>query len=146
MGRDPGRARQRAHDAAHAARAGLCAGEGHRGFTVATYNFWAGVCNAAVVDHEVARERHGWFTFVVSSEEDRPANARPEDGVTWLDWGRYLDGQLTFRFLLRRDPMLVALKKAVDGGVASAEIAAYVPQAVHRSRGEFEARGAGMLA
>lgn len=120
-------------------------GKDIRGFTVATYNFWAGVCNAAVVDHEVARDRDGWFTIVVSRAEDRPRNARAEDGVTWLDWGRYLDGQLTFRFLLRRDPKLVALKEAVDGGTASAAIAPYVPRATHCSRRAFESRGAAVL-
>lgn len=120
-------------------------GKDIRGFTVATYNFWAGICNAAVVDHEVARDGDGWYTIVVSREEDRPRNARPEHGVTWLDWGCYLDGQLTFRFLLRRDPMLVALQEAVDGGVASPAIAPYVPRAVHCSRAAFEARGAGVV-
>ena len=40
----------------------------------------------------------------------------------------------------------VQATEAVDGGVASAEVAPYVPRAVHCSRGEFEARGAEVLA
>jgi hypothetical protein len=116
-----------------------------RGYTIATYNFWAGICNAAVVDREVALDEDGWSTVVVSAAEDRPENATRENGVTWLDWGHYLDGQLTYRFLLRRDPPLRALERAIATGTASPEIAPYVPRAAHCSRRDFEARGAGVL-
>ena len=112
-----------------------------RGFTITTYNFWAGICNSAVVDHEVALDADGCFTLVVSREEDRPDNATPEGGVTWLDWGPYLDGQLTFRLLLRRDPLLLQLREAIVSGEASAEIAPYVPRARHCSRECFERGG-----
>jgi len=116
-------------------------GKDIRGFTVTTYNFWAGICNAAVVDHEVALDDGGWFTLVVSRAEDRPGNATASNGITWLDWGSYLDGQLTFRFLLRRDPKLQALKRAIDEGEVNREIAPYVPNAGHCTRAEFEAEG-----
>lgn len=113
-------------------------GKDIRGYTVTTYNFWAGICNAAVIDHEIALDADGWYTLVVSTEENRPANATPESGVTWLDWGPYLDGQLTFRFLLRRDPMLVQLHDAIVSGRPSAAIAPYVPVAKHCSKADFE--------
>ncbi len=116
-------------------------GKDIRGFTVTTYNFWAGICNGALVDHEIALDDEGWFTLVVSREEDRPANASAANAVTWIDWGRYLDGQLTFRFLLRRDPVLQQLREAVTSGKASKEIAPYVPFAAHTSRAIFEAGG-----
>ncbi len=116
-------------------------GKDIRGFTVTTYNFWAGICNAAVVDHEVVRDEEGCFTLVVSTAENRPANATAEQGVTWLDWGDYLDGQLTFRFLLRRNSKLQALQRAIETGEASPEIAPYVPRAGHCSRREFEGGG-----
>jgi len=112
-----------------------------RGFTVTTYNFWAGICNAAVVDHEVAVDEAGFYTLVVSSAADRPRTATADHGATWLDWGDYLDGQLTFRFLLRRDPPLRALHDAIVSGNPSAEIAPYVPRAGHCSRQAFEQRG-----
>ena len=116
-------------------------GKDIRGFTVTTYNFWAGICEAAVVDHEIAVDADGYYTLVVSKKEDRPANATPENGVTWLDWGDYLDGQLTYRLLLRRSETLTKLRKAVEEGEADPSIAAYVPRSKHVSRAEFEARG-----
>ena len=114
-------------------------GKDIRGYTITTYNFWAGICNDAKIDHEVILDPDGWYTLVVSTEENRPQNATLKDGVTWLDWGAYLDGQLTWRFLLRRDPKLVALHDAIVGGQPTAEIAPYVPVARHVSKEEFEA-------
>jgi len=61
--------------------------------------------------------------------------------VTWLDWGDYLDGQLTFRCLIRRDPKLVALREAIESGEASPEIAPYVPRAGHCPHEAFEHTG-----
>jgi hypothetical protein len=116
-------------------------GKDIRGFTITTYNFWSGICNSAVVDRDVARDEDGWITLVVSTEGNRPANATADNGVTWLDWGPYLDGQLTFRFLLRRDEKLQAVREAIVSGQASPEIAPFVPQAKHCTRAEFEAGG-----
>lgn len=116
-------------------------GKDIRGFTITTYNFWAGICNDAKVDHELALDDEGFFTLVVSRYGDRPSNATAENNVTWLDWGDYLDGQLTFRFLLRRDPPLVKLREAVVSGEASPEIAPYVPRAAHCTREIFEHGG-----
>ena len=114
------------------------AGKDIRGYTVTTYNFWAGICNDAKIDHEIALDEEGWYTLVVSTAENRPVNADPENGVTWLDWGPYLDGQLTWRFLLRRDPKLVALHEAIVSGQADPAIAPYVPTARHVSKADFE--------
>jgi hypothetical protein len=94
-----------------------------------------------VADHEIVKDADGWYTIVVSREEDRPANATADHGVTWMDWGPYLDGQLTFRFLLRRDPPLVELRRAVETGESSPEIAPYVPRSGHCTRLEFERKG-----
>jgi hypothetical protein len=116
-------------------------GKDIRGFTVTTYNFWAGICEDAKVDNELARDEDGYFTLAVSSRDNRPANATAADGVTWLDWGDYLDGQLTFRFLLRRDPLLQQLAEAIETGSATPAIEPYVPRAAHCSRAQFEAGG-----
>lgn len=116
-------------------------GKDIRGFTVTTYNFWAGICEAAVVDHEIAVDEDGFYTLVVSTPENRPGNATAENGVTWLDWGQYLDGQLTYRMLLRRSEMLTRLRNAVETGEADAAIAPYVPRSKHTTREAFEAQG-----
>jgi hypothetical protein len=112
-----------------------------RGFTVTNYNFWAGIANTSLVDDEIARDADGWMTLVVSSAGERPSNATAAHGVTWLDWGPYLDGQLTFRCLLRRDPLLQQLRLAIETGDAPPEIAPYVPRAAHGTRADFEAAG-----
>jgi len=108
---------------------------------VTNYNFWAGVANTSLIDHEVARDGDGFMTLVVSSAENRPRNATAAQGCTWLDWGPYLDGQLSFRFLLRRNPLLVALRRAIEEGRVSDEIAPYVPRTGHCSRKAFESLG-----
>ncbi len=112
-----------------------------RAFTVTTYNFWAGICEDAVIDVDIPVDDRGYYTIVVSSKEDRPSNATAENGVAWLDWGTYLDGQLTFRLLVRRQESLVKLKAAVETGEAAAEIAPYVPQSKHCSKQAFEEKG-----
>ncbi len=116
-------------------------GKDIRGFTVTTYNLWAGICEDAVIDTDIAVDESGYYTIVVSSKEDRPSNATKENGVTWLDWGTYLDGQLTFRLLVRRQELLVKLRSAVETGEVAAEIAAYVPQSKHCSQEDFEQKG-----
>lgn len=42
---------------------------------------------ATVYDEEMPLDEHGNFTIVMSWQEDRPKNARPECGVKWLDFG-----------------------------------------------------------
>ncbi len=112
-----------------------------RGWTVTTYNFWAGVCNSALVDHEIPLDEDGFYTLVVSTAAARPSNATADHGVTWLDWGPYMDGQFTFRMLVRRNPKLRALAEAIDSGVADPGIEPYVPRAAHCTRAEFERVG-----
>jgi len=116
-------------------------GKDIRGFTVTTYNFWAGVCNTGLLDREIPRDDDGFYTLVVSTAENRPANATVDNGVAWLDWGPYIDGQLTFRMLVRRNPKLEQLRVAIDSGEAGPEIEPYVPRAVHCSRDTFERGG-----
>ncbi len=117
------------------------AGKQIRGFTVTNYNFWAGIAVSSLIDHQIARDEQGFMTLVVSAAENRPANATAENGVTWIDWGPYLDGQITFRLLLRRNPLLQALEEAINHGDAGDEVRPYVPKAAHCSRADFERGG-----
>jgi hypothetical protein len=61
--------------------------------------------------------------------------------VTWLDGGRFRDGQLSLRMLLRRDPLLVGLRRAIDSGETPPGIAPFVPRVAVCSRAVFEAEG-----
>ena len=112
-----------------------------RSWTINTYNMFAGVSRAAKIDYEIALDDDGYYTIVVSRKQDLPKNATPENGVTWIDWGPYLDGWLCFRFLMGRDRLLQLVKKAIDTGETAPEIAEYVPQVGHCSIDEFEQHG-----
>lgn len=46
-----------------------------------------GLCYDSVMDEEIITDREGWYILVFSTSEDRPRNARPENGVTWRNWG-----------------------------------------------------------
>ena len=112
-----------------------------RMFSVCTYNFWNGTANACVIDEGVAADENGDYTLVVSDGTHRPANARAEQGVTWLDSGPFLDGQLTFRMLLEEQLLLRGLRRALDGGQPSPEVAGFVPRSAFCSRRTFEESG-----
>ncbi|MEU6670635.1 hypothetical protein [Streptomyces sp. NPDC046727] len=43
--------------------------------------------SSCAADFQTARDRDGRYTYVVSTAQDRPANATTKDGVTWIDWG-----------------------------------------------------------
>jgi hypothetical protein len=109
-------------------------------WTVCSYNFWNGIANDCRSDEDSA-EAGAMVTIVASDAANRPRNATPEQGVTWLDTGRFLDGQLTFRMLLADAPLLAALRRAIDTGEASPEVAPFVPRSASCSRETFEAGG-----
>jgi len=54
-----------------------------------------GPAYTSIMDEDIASDRDGrertsrdgWYTIVFSRAEDRPQNAVPEHGVTWVDWG-----------------------------------------------------------
>ena len=71
---------------------------GERVFTRGQLRYWS-MCSVSmqpygvtdtvgcVNDSRLVTNRNGWYTLVVSTPEDRPANARPRCGVTWLPGG-----------------------------------------------------------
>ena len=96
--------------------------------------FEGGILIALPVGHQLPIGRG-----VRAGARSRRAGHVPK--VAWLDWGPYLDGQVTFRFLLRRDSLLRQLRRAVDTGEVSEEISPFVPRAGHCTRQDFEATG-----
>lgn len=113
-------------------------------FTVCGYNFWNGRANGCVVDEDIAVDEHGEYTLVVSDALHRPKNATDEFGATWIDWGPFLDGQLTYRMLMSSDELLSRMRVLVDDdgdGGEDPEAEAYVPRSAHCSREIYEAGG-----
>jgi hypothetical protein len=84
----------------------------------------------------------------VSKAADRPANARAECGVAWLDWGERGDGagNPDYGFLIMRN-MLVspdfaqAIQRVPKPGEEQAAMGPYFPRSEYTSRAAFEARG-----
>ncbi len=66
-------------------------GEGDRYETAVNYN--------SLMDDEVVLNGEREYVIVYSTAEDRPANAVPENGVTWVDWGTRARQTLTIRWM-----------------------------------------------
>lgn len=51
-----------------------------------------------IFDEHVVRNSAGYYTLVISREQDRPRNARPECGISWLPWRISGYGVLVWRY------------------------------------------------
>ena len=109
-------------------------------YNLCTYNFWNGSAINCLLENQLRRDTHGYYTLVIAAAEDRPDNLQ-QQAATWLDRGPYLDGQLSYRFVYRENPYVQAIAAGVRGEPVSAEMADYVPRAVHCSRSQFEQGG-----
>jgi hypothetical protein len=111
-----------------------------RGFTVCGYNFYAGYANQCLTDHQLSLDKNGYYTIVVSAA--KPDNADRRGRANWIPLGPYLDGQITYRFFLRGQPMLQRLATAISTGQASRRLDRYVPKMAYCSMRVFERDGA----
>jgi hypothetical protein len=101
-----------------------------------------------LADRQVPIDAARRYTIVMSKAADRPANARPECGVGWLDWGERGDGagRPDYGFLIMRN-MLVspsfaeAIQRVPRPGAEAETMGPYFPATAYASRSEFEARG-----
>ena len=91
-------------------------------------------------DEQVVVDESGYYTVVISRPENRPANARPECGVTWLHWGPKADNLLILRHMLADPNFEHAVQKVPDASGAEAEVMGpFHPSGRHFSVAEFEA-------
>jgi hypothetical protein len=123
------------------------AGESHsatdkdvRLYTLCTYNIWAGSAVDCMLDNELAVDPQGYYTLVISDQAHRPSNLEPMH-ATWIDWGPYLDGQLSYRHVYRENPIVQEIAKGVLGQSVSEELRPFIPVATPCNRDEFEAGG-----
>ncbi|WP_046243775.1 hypothetical protein [Hymenobacter terrenus] len=58
-----------------------------------------GIPSSCVMDEEIVTDKDGRYVLVYSLPENRPRNATPANGVTWLDWGPQAHGGWTIRWL-----------------------------------------------
>lgn len=94
-------------------------------------------------DGQVTLDTQGNYTFVVSTEADRPANATPEAGVNWLPWGDTDEVNiLLVRNMLPAPGFAHAIQKVTPGARGEVVMGAFYPQAWYCTRERFEKMGA----
>ena len=109
-------------------------------FTLCTYNIWSGSARQCLLDQELLVDEEGFYTLIVADEDHLPANAQSE-AATWIDWGPYLDGQLTWRMVYRENPFARRIAFALNGGYVPESMQDYVPKAFPCTRRRFEEAG-----
>lgn len=94
-------------------------------------------------DSDVLVDDDGRYTFVISTPEDRPANATAADGVTWLDWGSTeVDNLLLLRQMLADRTFAEAATNVAPGTLAASAMGRYAPEAAYCRASTFEQGGA----
>jgi hypothetical protein len=100
---------------------------------------------SCIYDEQLVRDARGRGIVLVSKAADRPSNARPECGVTWLDWGSGDESLLIYRNMLplpQADfPHAVQYVPGPPGQHEASVMRAYYPYASHMMRAQFEALG-----
>lgn len=109
-------------------------------YNLCTYNFWNGSANQCLLDNQLRRDDQDFYTLVISNAENRPDNLE-ERAATWIDWGPYLDGQISYRFVYRENPFVQAVAAGARGEPVLPELEDYVPVAVHCQQKQFERGG-----
>ena len=95
-----------------------------------------------VFDAEVPLDGSGYYTIVVSTPADRPANATQANGVAWLDWGnRVVDLLLLFRNMLPAASFTQSAVSVAPGQLATTTMGEFAPLEATCSTATFESGG-----
>lgn len=89
-----------------------------------------------VMDENIATDKAGNFTIVVSSEADKPANARKECGITWMPWRTAL-ASLVFRYQSTAEAYWKHTPHRVTWGEGDMLLSTYDPNALEKTMGEY---------
>ena len=106
-----------------------------------------GAADDCVYDEQAPLDAHNRYTIVVSTPEVRPANARPECGVAWMNWGvgdgigNPHGGFLAFRHMLPSAGFKNSLWATHGLGDERRALGDYYPEATYEAKPAFEARG-----
>lgn len=93
-------------------------------------------------DFQAALDAQGRYTLVVSSPAQRPANAVPSNGVTWLSTGPFSDVYVDYRQGLPAPGFEEAVQLARPGEDLVSRLGAYYPSIAYCSTATFETGGA----
>ncbi len=118
------------------------AAPGHqvRLYNICTYNFWNGGAIQCILENVLPKDSDDFYTLVVSNQENRPSNLAAQK-AQWIDWGPYLDGQLTYRFVYRDNEIVQAIAAAARDEKIDPQLQPYVPKATVCNKETFEQGG-----
>jgi hypothetical protein len=102
-----------------------------------TQRFWD-----CLYDEEIPRDASGNFVVVISHADQRPANARPECGVAWLNWGPLGSSALILRNMLPAPDFTHAVQNIQDLDAEHEVMGEYYPFGTYSSRAAFESLSA----
>jgi hypothetical protein len=124
---------------------------GERRFREGQIRYWS-LCTASVQPYGVTdtigcvndaglvTDRHRRFTVVVSTPEDRPANARRGCGVTWLPFGARPTAALIMRNQLESPGFDRAIQDVHQPGEERRVMGSFLPRGRYTSTAGFERR------
>jgi hypothetical protein len=96
---------------------------------------------SCAADYHAAIKR-GYYTYVISDPDARPANATAGNGVTWLPWGGvFPSGYVIYRNLLPAPTFAQAIQKVGETSSPESVMGPYFPSTVYCSKATFEAGG-----
>ncbi|WP_299690292.1 hypothetical protein [Hydrocarboniphaga sp.] len=121
-----------------------------RYWSICNYEAYTQKAMACLYDEQLPLDAERGYTIVVSRAGDRPANARRECGVAWLEWtaagdgaGHDDDGMLFLRNMLPSPGFTHAVQSTSRPGDEREVMGEYLPVAAYSSVAEFERRGCG---
>lgn len=101
--------------------------------------------NDCLFDEQVPVDENGMYTIVISREEDRPRNARPECGIGWLPMANDGDGALDedvtivqIRNMLASPAFDEAIQNVEEIGTEKEIMGPYLPNSFYTTTGAFE--------
>jgi hypothetical protein len=101
---------------------------------------------ACATDDQTSVGRDGFMNYVVSTPSERPANARPKCGVTWIPWGPQAGGVLIYRHMLPNPSFAHAIQRVPEQGKEKQVMGDYLPVSrYYAGRAAFEKLGCKQL-
>jgi hypothetical protein len=101
---------------------------------------------ACATDDQTTVNRDGFMNYVVSTPGDRPANARPACGVTWIPWGPQAGGALIYRHMLPDPKFARAIQRVPAQGKERQVMGDYFPVSRYfAGKAAFEKLGCAQL-
>jgi hypothetical protein len=102
-----------------------------------TQRYWG-----CIYDEQIPRDADGQYVVIVSHQSDRPANARPECGIAWVDWGPLQSSALILRHMLPDPGFPYTVDNVVELDTEREVLGEYYPFGAYMTRAEIEALSA----